>query len=348
MVNGDGCSTTCQLDGIVTVAPRAITTPLDNQLWCNLAASNTGRKAPVDQLGRFYVAMLCANEVYVAVSDDGGLTWSPPQATGILHATEVALEGGAGGIAYLAAIQAGELVLSGTTDGGHSWTPARSLDTFVVDSEVSMDAHQGTLYIAVSAPGSLRVLTGRDGVDGPFGITDVIQENAFHDIVVDKITGLVLLVSETPLFHVRVSTDGGVTFGPEYNPPGMAVVSDWAGSNGVLLGVGTVAGGNVVHVISAHLPGFSTTVGNLPEMMMNPGGRAIDADANGNAYVVSALDDGSIQLDRLVYNASAVDADDARLLGTGGSPAIVALPSNNGALVAYEHMGAIYAAVVAY
>jgi hypothetical protein len=165
----------------------------------------------------------------------------------------------------------------------------------------------------------------------------------FHDVILDKVSGNVLSVSDTPAFHVRISSDQGVTFGAESQPPGQAFVSDWIGSNGFLYVVGL--NGTDVDVIPVASPGTSTQVNGLPNTF---GARAIDADALGNAYVITQLDSGNVQLDRMRLGATAIDAADVRPIGVGTVPAVVGLPSNSGALIAYTDGTTVYGAVVVY
>ncbi|WP_437791791.1 hypothetical protein [Sorangium sp. So ce693] len=77
--------------------------------------------------------------------------------------------------------------------------------------------------------------------------------------------------------------------------------------------------------------------------------RAIDADPVGNAYVVSQLNDDSIQLDRMVYQSGVISAADARLIApTGAAPGVAGLPNSQGAIVVFRDRSDIYAAVEVY
>ncbi len=65
--------------------------------------------------------------------------------------------------------------------------------------------------------------------------------------------------------------------------------------------------------------------------------RAIDADPVGNAYVVSQLNDDSIQLDRMVHQSGVISAADARLIAaTGAAPGVAGLPNSQGAIVVFR------------
>ena len=347
--DGDGCDSECRFeDPFVSVPAQAIS----GALTCATAYSNTGRKA-VDQRGRFYVVMNCGGEAYVVSSADRGATWSAPVSTGITSVLELAIEGGGPGIAYVAGVSSsGNLVFTRTTNGGTSWQSPVGLSG-VAKPDLSMDAFEDSVFIAVSiGPNTLRLLRNTNRGEGSFQNTDVQQDNQFHDVIADKISGQVVLVSDTPVFHVRISSDQGVSFGNESQPAGESFVSDWIGSNGFLYGVGIASpagtGGTDIDVIPLANPGTSTQVTGLPAILGGSPTRAIDADALGNAYVVSGLNDGNVQLDRMRLGVTAIDPDDVRPIGAGSIPAVVALPSNNGALIAYTSGPTVYAAVVVY
>jgi len=338
---GDGCDSECVLENPFVSVPAQ---PISGALSCTTANSNTGRKAGVDQLGRFYVVMNCGGEAFVASSADRGATWSAPVSTGITGVAAVAIEGGASGIAYVAAgLGSGDLAFTRTTDGGATWQAVSTLASGIAPDEVSLDSFEESVFISVSIAGGLRVLRNANGGQGGFEATDLVQANVFHDVIVDKVSGNVLSVSDTPAFHVRISSDQGVTFGAESQPPGQAFNSDWIGSNGFLYVVGIA--GTDVDVIPVASPGTSTQVNGLPNTF---GGRAIDADALGNAYVITQLNDGNVQLDRMRLGATAIDAADVRPIGAGTVPAVVGLPSNTGALIAYTSGTTVYGAVVVY
>jgi hypothetical protein len=54
------------------------------------------------------------------------------------------------------------------------------------------------------------------------------------DLVFDVRLGTFAVVADSPTFHVRVSSDAGVTFASEVNPPGSEFFSDWAIGNGTI------------------------------------------------------------------------------------------------------------------
>ncbi|MFY2560728.1 tandem-95 repeat protein [Corallococcus terminator] len=341
---GDGCDATCQLDAFSNVPPTLISGTLN----CTTADSNTGRKAAVDALGRFYVVMKCGGAVHVSVSVDRGLTWVGPTPLGITNAAEVAIEGGPTGVAYVAATASpGVVLFTRTVDAGANWEAPRNLGA-AANATVSLDSRGDALYISVSRGGvGVRVLRNFARGANDFSATDVDQANAFFDVLVDKISGDVFSVSDSPAFRIRRSGDQGTSFDPVSSPPGQAFFSDWTGSNGFIYTTGSFGDDNV-DVIPVSAPGTSTQVPGLPTDV-GPGPiRTIDADALGNAYIASQRGTGDIQLDRMLVGAPLILATDARTVGPGAAPAVAALPSNGGALVAYTNGTSIYASVVVY
>jgi hypothetical protein len=300
---------------------------------CTTSNSNTGRKISSDLLANFYVAMNCEGEVYVTSSRDLGATFSAPISVGITGITEVAVEGGGNNTAYVVAAQNGAVMFSRTTNGGQSWTTPRSIGQ-TSDAEISVDSFGDSVYVMVSSGGAIQLLRNTHLGDGDFLVTDVPLANAFHDVLVDKLTGDIILATDTPAFHLSRSSDGGLSFSSEANPNGSAFFSDWAGSAGLIYAVGTSGGSNDIDVISVADLAVGTSVTGLVEMSTSQA-RAIDADAFGNAYVASQQDDGTIQVDRMLVNSGEILAADVRNFGTGLMPGIAALPSNNGAIVVY-------------
>ncbi|MCY1018182.1 myxococcus cysteine-rich repeat containing protein [Pyxidicoccus sp. MSG2] len=341
---GDGCDAACQLDAFSNVPPTLIS----GTLSCSTANSNTGRKVAVDALGRFYVVMKCGGAVHVSVSVDRGQTWVGPTPLGITGAAEVAIEGGPTGVAYVAATAApGVLFFTRTVDAGASWEAPRILSS-VAGPTVSLDSMGDALYIS-GTRGSVgvRVLRNFARGAGDFSGTDSDQSNIYHDVIVDKISGDIFSVSDDPSFRIRRSSDQATSFGPLSSPPGQAFYSDWTGSNGFIYVTGTF-GDNNVDVIPVSAPGTSTQVTGLPTNIGPGPFRSIDADAIGNAYVASQLTTGAVQLDRMLVGAATISAADARTVAQGAAPAVAALPSNGGALVAYTSGTSIYASVVVY
>lgn len=341
--DGDGCSATCKLDVFSSRAPQIIS----GTLSCSLGSSNSGRKAAVDQLGRFYVALLCGGIVYVNTSVDRGATWGTPVKTDMANIVEVAIEGGAVGTAYLAGIASNAtLVFSRTVDSGATWAASRQLGSGLAAPQVAIDSIGNDVYIATRVSTGPRIFSNYTLGEGTFTSIDLVQTTAFVDLLVDRISGNVMSVTDNPSMFIRVSSDRGATFGAQSNPPGQAFFSDWAGSNGFIYASGSALN-DALYVIPVSAPGTSTSVTGVPAGV--PQGRAIDADALGNVYMASQLATGGIQLDHLLLNTTMlVPADVRALSATGSNPAVAALPNNSGALVAYTNGTSVYGSVVVY
>jgi hypothetical protein len=165
----------------------------------------------------------------------------------------------------------------------------------------------------------------------------------FYDLLVDHATGQLVAASDTPGYHIRSSDDLGLSFGPEQQPPGQHFYSDWALGNGSIFVVGTSGSDESVTVIPAAAPFTSSEVFGLATI----GGferRAIAADVQGNAYVVSQMNDNSVQVDFLPSGAPSVQLGGS--LGPGLSPGVAALPTADGALVVFHDGPNVYVAVV--
>jgi hypothetical protein len=298
-----------------------------------------------DALGNFYVAMKCDGQVFVAVSNDLSQTYSAPIDVGISGVAEVAIEGGPANTAYLAAVAGGQLLFSRSIDAGLTWSAPVSLGSFG-DSEVSLDSIDDEVYIAASN-GQMNIFRNGARGAGAFTQTVLTQSNVFHEVIVNKINGDVFSCSDDPSLHVRRSTDDAATFANETNPPGTDFFSDWAGGNGFLYVVGTGGDSDDIEVIPMENASTTTDIFALPTINTS-NARAIDADALGNAYVVSQLDGGQIQLDRLVFGAASIDAVDVRNFGSGTFPGVAALPSNDGAVVVFTVGSQVFVAVEVY
>ncbi|MBL8624408.1 MAG: tandem-95 repeat protein [Myxococcales bacterium] len=339
----DGCHA-CALGVIADVAPQVVS----GALSCNTNTSNTGRKIASDGIANFFVVMNCGGAAWTNASTDRGATWGAPVNTGLTGVGEVALEGGGPlGVVYVAAVANGRLVFARSLDAGASWEAAQDLGA-ANDNEVSIDALGDEVFIAASTGGAIQVYRNPSlGTDGAWASVSVTQSNVFHDVIVDKMSGAVVAASDDPSFHLRISTDGGATFGAESAPAGTAFFSDWTASNGVLYVAGTGGGSDLATVIPLSAPATSTSVSGLPTLNTSQA-RAIDADPHGNAYVASQLDSGVIQLDRIQVGATAVTAGDVRTFGTGAYPGVAALPSSTGAVLVYGAGGQVWVAVEGY
>jgi hypothetical protein len=163
---------------------------------------------------------------------------------------------------------------------------------------------------------------------------------AFFDLLYDVGAGTIAVCADTPTFHIRASSNAGVTFGSEINPPGSEYYSDWAIGNGQIFAVGTHLSGNndtLLFRIPTSALSTSTSVAGLPSVSASQT-RSIAADTAGNAFVASQLNTGAIRLDRLGFGASAFDAP-RTISAAGRSPVVAPLPGGAGAAVVYTISG---------
>jgi hypothetical protein len=266
--------------------------------------------------------------------------------------SQVAIAAGPSGVAYVAMmLNTGAVHLRTTQDGGDTWGAAVSVGAaWSTSSGLSLAAFNDDLYIGFSTSGGVAVARSRDRGVGTFDITPVEMTIAFFDLLFDPATESLAVCADTPTFHVRVSNDAGATFGAEVNPAGQEFYSDWAIGNGTLFVSGVNLGGSgdaaTLYLIPLSDPTISDAVGGLP-VVSTAQTRSLAADTTGNAFVLSQLDGGGVQLDRLAAGASAFDAP--RLLDAdAGSPVAAPLPASNGVAVAYTIGTEVWVTVQTY
>ncbi|MBC7975260.1 MAG: DUF4215 domain-containing protein, partial [Myxococcales bacterium] len=305
-VDGDGCSATCQVDPFVTTAAIKIS----DTLSCTTAVANAARKVAVDGSGTIYAVMHCGATAVAVTSRDRGLSVSAPfdLTTGLADAengiAQVAVNSGPSGVAYAALLlNTGAVYLRTTQDGGLTWGPAVAVGTAANPSSgLSLESFNDDVYVGFSVPGGVGVARNHSRGSGTFELTPVAMGIAFFDLLYDVVQGTLAVTADTPGFHIRVSTDAGVTFAAEANPPGQEFFSDWAIGNGNIFAVGINLGAqgdaNRLYIIPSSNVATSSFVAGLP-VVTTPQSRSVAADAEGNAYVGSQLNGGGVQLDRL-------------------------------------------------
>jgi cysteine-rich repeat protein len=353
LVNSDGCDASCHVEPFATTPPVKIS----GTLSCTTATANAARKIAIDGSGTIYAVMKCGGIAEVVVSTDRGLSFSAPLdlSTGLSAAPvfEVAVATGPSGVAYVAILLAnGPVFLRTTQDRGATWAAAIPIGTTTNSTAgLSLQSFNDAIYIGFASSGGVSVARNYNRGVGVFATTPVAMGVTFFDLVFDSRLGTLAVCADTPVFHVRVSSDAGVSFAAEVNPPGAVFFSDWAIGNGQIF----ASGGNFffppfnasfLFIIPADAPSTSTFVAGLPEVS-TPQTRSLAADDAGNAFVASQLDGGSVQLDRLAAGATTFDAPRA-VDATGGSPIVAALPGNLGAAVVYTIGTEVWATVQAY
>lgn len=352
-VSGDGCDASCHVEPFETTAPVKIS----GDLSCTTAVANAARKIGVDGSGTIFAVMRCGPAADVAVSTDRGQSFSAPLDlwTGLgasAGTAQVAVATGPSGVAYVAIMLTnGQVYLRTTQDRGATWSAGVLIGAASsTTAGLSLVAFNDDLYIGFRSATGISVARNHDRGAGAFAITNVAMSVTFFDLVFDVRVGTLAVTADTPVFHVRTSSDAGVTFAAEVNPPGSEFFSDWAIGNGTIFVSGTRNTGTDnstrMFLVPSVAPTTSTSVAGLPSVSASQT-RSVAADDLGNAFVASQLNGGGVQLDRLAAGAAAFDA--SRLIDpSGGSPISAPLPGGGGAAVVYTVGTSVWATVQAY
>jgi cysteine-rich repeat protein len=350
-VAGDGCDAQCHVEPFETTAPVKIS----GELSCTTAVANAARKIAIDGSGTIFAAMRCGTTADVVVSTDRGRTFSDPldlsTGLGTAGVAQVAVASGPSGVGYVAIMLTnGQVFLRTTQDKGASWSAGAAIGTAAsTTAGLSLASFNDDLYIGFRSSTGIAVARNHDRGTGTFAITNVTMAITFFDLVFDVRLGTLAVTADTPTFHIRTSSDAGLTFAPEVDPPGSEFFSDWAIGNGTIFVSGTQNGaGNSTRLflIPASAPTTSTSVAGLPSVAAAQT-RSVAADDAGNAFVASQLNGGGVQLDRLAAGATAFDVP--RLIDPAGSSPIPGpLPGGAGAAVVYTVGTTVWATIQAY
>lgn len=242
-VDGDGCDSQCHVEPFQTTDPVKIS----GDLLCTTAVANAARKIAVDGSGTIFAVMWCSNGADVVVSTDRGHTFSDPLElsadfnTSGAGIAQVAVASGPSGVGYVAIMLTnGQVFLRTTQDKGATWSAGALIGTAAsTNAGLSLASFNDDVYIGFRSPTGIAVARNHHRGTGAFDITNVAMSVTFFDLVFDVRLGTLAVVADTPAFHVRVSSDAGVTFAPEVNPPGSEFFSDWAIGNGSIFVSGT-------------------------------------------------------------------------------------------------------------
>ncbi|MEO7734522.1 MAG: hypothetical protein ABIY55_26435, partial [Kofleriaceae bacterium] len=351
-IAGDGCDAQCHVEPFETTAPVQVS----GELACTTAVANAARKIAVDGSGTIFAVMRCDAAANVVVSTDRGQTFSAPldlsTELGAANVAEVAVASGPSGVGYVAIMLTdGQVFLRTTQDKGATWSSGALIGSAAsITAGLSLASFNDDLYIGFRSATGVAVARNHARGTGTFDVTDVAMGVAFFDLMFDVRFGTLAVAADTPTFHVRTSSDAGITFAPEVNPPGSEFFSDWAIGNGTIFvsGTGLFPPDNSVSLflIPASAPTTSTSVTGLPSVTSRQT-RSVAADDLGNAFVASQLNGGGVQLDRLATGAAAFDAP--RLIDpAGGSPIPGPLPGGAGAAIIYTVGATVWVTVQAY
>ena len=373
--NTCGVNTTCQGSACVPNLTNIGPTNVSGTMTCSADFGVTGRKVAIDDANNIYVAMLCTGTttqatLYVASSQNGGLSYGTPLSTALPGEEGAIIVGTGSKPALYAATTStgGPLLISVSNDLGKTWSPQQTLVATAnanYDYGVSMAMYQSTLYVAVSSGvGSATLTVLRDGVGiGDAGLMDVddagfssttanlVQIN-LNDIAVDPSNGNVWAMGEyNGAYHIAVSSNGGLSFGPAVSPPGGGLDTDWVLANGTLFAAGTT---DLLYAVPTTAPTTQTTVPGLGAAGVLA--RSIAVDANANIYVATGTGT-SVNVARILAARSIADAgptdggssiDSIRTLPGAANSASITARAANAAVVAFSAQGHVYASTLAY
>jgi cysteine-rich repeat protein len=353
-VSGDGCDSTCHVEPFQTVSPVKVSAALS----CTTSVANAARKIAIDGNGTIYAVMTCGSDAYFVVSTNRGQSYSAPMSLSSdlpgapVSISQVSVATGPTGIAYVAMMLSGGAVyLKTTLDFGSTWSSAVSIATSTnSNSGLSLQAFNDDIYIGFRDSSGVAVMRNHNHGSGSFASTSVAMAVSYFDLLYDAVLGSLIVASDNPSFHIRSSSDSGVTFGAEVNPSGSEYYSDWALGNGRIYVSGTALmppdNSTLLYVIPTGNLSSSTSVSGLPSVS-SAQTRTLAADTSGNAFVASQLDSGGVRLDRLPYGGNTLDTP-RTLSATGGSPVVGPLPGGAGAAVVYSDGTSVYVTVQAY
>jgi cysteine-rich repeat protein len=348
-VDGDGCDSHCHVEPFETTAPVKIS----GDLSCTTAVANAARKIAIDGSGTIFAVMQCGATADVAVSTDRGRTFSDPldlsTGLGTAGVAQVAVASGPSGVGYVAImLTSGQVFLRTTQDKGATWSAGALIGTAAsTTAGLSLASFNDDIYLGFRSPTGVSVARNHHRGTGAFDITDVAMSIAFFDLGFDVRLGTLVVSADTPAFHIRTSSDAGITFAPEVNPPGSAFFSDWAIGNGTIFVAGLTPGPtSTLYLIPSSAPTTSTPITGLPAESV-PQTRSVAADDAGNAFVATQLNSAGVQLDRLAAGATAFDAPRS-IDPAGTSPIPSPLPGASGAAVIYTVGTTVWVTIQAY
>ena len=182
---------------------------------CTASTSSLGRNITMDAVDRIFVAANCGGQVQVMASDDAGGSFTAPVTTGLTTTSLMYVLGGNDGEVFLAALQGSTLMFVKSADAGLTWSAPATVSTGVGTGWLSMAVSGNTAYLAFNG---LSLFRSTQRGDDPWVQSPVSMSAAFGGV--GAVGDRVMVISDTPSFHLRVSTDAGVSFGAETNPPG--------------------------------------------------------------------------------------------------------------------------------
>ncbi len=351
--NCGACGTACGTGGVCAagVCQRFVTVPpvtVPSPGGCITNTSFGGRKAAVDGDGNLYVAMVCGGTAWVSASPNGGRSWVSATSTALTNIGDVALVGLPGRGLLVASVRLDSSVQVTTSiDLATTFaTPVTIAGASAMSTgpgwSVSVATHGSTWMIAFptgtagTAIGIARSTTGLSGFTA--SPTTVAMYNLAPEIGWDSgAWWLTHELSGGAGAEVRRSDDDGRTF----TVAGASTMTahsytDFSFGGGYVYLVG---GNNTADRIPLATVATGPVVPTALVSVGVSGDRAVSADSAGRGYV--AYVGSGITLQRSGETAT-------RVLEPGSYPGVVALPTNNGALVVWSNSGVTRASVQTY
>lgn len=200
----------------------------------SIGLSNTTRALTADPAGNIYLVFFTDNRLSVAKSVDQGASFLesvqlPVLGDGSAVVSAASIKSSSSGVIYLFSIlDNGQAYVFRSLNQGLTWSDPINVGTVTSPSSgIGMATFGKYVYLMGTGSGGFQLFRSDD--DGQtFAVTNVAMAVAFGNVMVDSVNGDVYIAADTPSFHVRKSTDFGVTFGAEVNPPGQAYYSSWA------------------------------------------------------------------------------------------------------------------------
>ena len=324
---------------------------------CTTAAANESQKLAIDSLNLIYAAMICGNSVYVAVSADGGATFSAPV---FAHefANDLQLAAGAGGHAYALTYWSGSAWLSTTSDGGATWSnqsygqgaqfsagawPVVGVATSGDNSWLAWQTAAGTQLVRNLATGTYLA-----GAASP--LTNA--QSAFWRLLYDQSTGALLDVAEDNTLVAAASIDNDYSWLPVSVLAGaMQGYSSWAAGGGQIYNAGNTAHAYRLSESSlVNAKGADLTPVLLTNVAAGDANQtAVAADGNGDGFFASASS-GKIVIQRVTATGTVLD-EPIQVVASGGSHPNILPATSAGArsaVVEYTTANGVYAQVVSF
>lgn len=302
---------------------------------------NTSRNLAVGADGTIFAVYHGATGIWVARSSDRGASFEPGvQVNAADLEAEIAVS--STGIVYVAWVSGARAMVTRSLDDGSTFSTP--VDAGAASASVHMAVDGSRVYL-IDRRGT-RILVSSDNGQSFTTVTTGLTQ-AYADIHVDRTTGQVIAVLDNPAIKYLVSSDFGVSFGPQINPvPGGSIYYSVGtlstGEDGRWL---IVAGGQLAPTAAIRI-NLDT---NASEMLVfgansSAQGRSLAADSCGNIV------DGYVNAGNVEYRISPDLGNTfsaATIVAASNAANVFINPTNGDLLYLYESGGAVFLNVYA-